>query len=529
MDLQLPSSLLLCQLLPLFCFIVVILKMIKKGYSGSSKPPKLPPGPWQLPVIGSIHHMNSKSGQTLPHHTLRDLAKKYGPLMHLQMGEVPLVVASTAEAAKEIMKTHDLNFATRPEMPTIKYISYGYTDIVFAPYGAYWRQMRKICMLELLALKRVESFRFIREEEVLRMLHYINDVSCSTNSPVNLTRMFYSLTNNIAARAAFGFRSKYIDMFLSAIKDATRAASGFSVVDLFPSSKLLLWITGMKDKLEKNHKELDHIISDILAECRHRNNSKKRSETANIGVREVDENFIETFLRLQQHGNLEVPITDNNIKAVVLDMFTAGTDTSATVLGWTMSELMRNPVILMKAQKEVRDVVGVKEKVSEADIQHLEYLKLIVKETLRLHPPVPLLLPRENREKKCLVMGYELPTYTKVIVNVWALGRDPLYWGDDAEIFRPERFADKYYSVDYKGTNFEFLPFGAGRRMCPGVAFGMASVELPLALLLYHFNWELPHGMEPEDVDMTEDFGASAARKSELYLVPKLYNPLPGM
>ncbi|KAG9452366.1 hypothetical protein H6P81_005270 [Aristolochia fimbriata] len=482
----------------------------KKRSSGVQK---LPPGPWKLPVIGSAHHM---AGSSLPHHTLRDLAKKYGPLMHLQMGEVPLVVASTAEAAKEITKTHDLSFANRPVMPAFKYNTYGCTDVAFAPYGAYWRQMRKICVLELLTIKRVESFRFIREEEVLNML---SSIAASCMSPVNLTRKLYFLTNNIVARAAFGDRSQYVDKFLAVLEDATKEASGFRVADLFPSSNLLFWITGMKAKMEANHHKLDEILSKIFYECRVKYEMKKRE-----GDSTFDENLVDILLRLQHHDDLEVPITDNNIKAVIMDVFVAGTETSANVVGWAMSELMRNPRVMVKAQEEVRGLLGGKEKVTEADIQKLEYLKLVVKETLRLHPPLPFLLPRETREK-CHVMGYEIPAKTRAIVNVWAIGRDPLNWGDDAESFRPERFADNL--IDFKGTNFELLPFGAGRRMCPGISFGISGLVLALALLLFHFDWEVPDTMKPEDIDMTEDFGAAVSRKSDLCLVPKLHNPLP--
>ncbi|XP_068640948.1 premnaspirodiene oxygenase-like [Aristolochia californica] len=474
----------------------------------------LPPGPWKLPMIGSVHHL---AGGSLPHRILRDLAKKHGPLMHLKMGEVPLVVASTAEAAKEIMKTHDRSFASRPELPAARHNTYGFTDVAFAPYGAYWRQMRKICVLELLTIKRVESFGFIRDEEVLNML---SSISVSCNSLVNLTRKFYYLTNNVVARAAFGHRSQYVDKFLFVIGDAIKEAGGFSVADLFPSSKLLFWITGMKAKMEKNHHMLDEILSKVLEECKVRYKIKNRDGD------DSDENLVDILLRLQQRGNFEVPITDDNIKAVILDVFTAGTETSTNVLGWTMTELMRNPRVMIKAQEEVRELLRGKEKVTEADIQDLKYLKLVVKETLRLHPPLPLLLPRESREK-CTVMGYEIPAQTRAISNVWAIGRDPLTWGDDAESFRPERFDDSL--IDFKGANFEFLPFGAGRRMCPGIAFGIADVEHPLALLLCHFNWELPEAMKPEDIDMTEVFGAAVARKSDLCLVPKLCYPLPDL
>lgn len=200
---------------------------------------------------------------------------------------------------------------------------------------------------------------------------------------------------------------------------------------------------------------------------------------------------------------------------LVQDMFTAGTDTSSAVLEWAMSELMKNPMAMEKAQDEVRQALKGKEKICEDDIQGLKYLKLVIKETLRLHAPVPLLLPRECR-KECEIDGFTIPLKTKVIVNAWAIGRDPEYWVD-AESFVPERFENS--STDYIGTNFEYIPFGAGRRMCAGVSFGVATIELPLAQLLYYFNWKLPNDMKPDDLDMDESPGVTTKRKNHLYLV----------
>ena len=203
------------------------------------------------------------------------------------------------------------------------------------------------------------------------------------------------------------------------------------------------------------------------------------------------------------------------------DIFTAGTDTSSTTVEWAMAEMMKTPRVMKKAQAEVRKLYqGNKTLIHEKDIEKLSYLKWVIKETLRLHPPAPLLLPKECREA-CKIDGYEIPLKTKVLVNAWAIGRDPEYW-DDAESFVPERFDGS--SLDYKGTNFEYIPFGAGRRMCPGIAFGVANVELPLANLLYHFNWELPDGMKPENLDMTESFGATVGRKNNLYLSATPFN-----
>lgn len=202
-------------------------------------------------------------------------------------------------------------------------------------------------------------------------------------------------------------------------------------------------------------------------------------------------------------------------------MFTAGSDTSSTTMEWAMSELIKNPKMMDKAQAEVRNVLKGKKKIKEKDIEEVNYLKLVIKETLRFHPPAPLLLPREARER-CEINGYEIAIKTRVIVNVRAIGRDPEYW-NNPECFEPARFHNS--SFDFKGANFEFIPFGAGRRMCPGISFGIANIELPLALLLYQFNWKLPNGLRPEQLDMRESFGVTVRRKNGLHLIATPYVP----
>ncbi|KAK2412926.1 cytochrome P450 71D8 [Trifolium repens] len=186
-----------------------------------------------------------------------------------------------------------------------------------------------------------------------------------------------------------------------------------------------------------------------------------------------------------------------------------------------MSELMKNPRVRKKAQSEIREAFKEKKRIYESDLDKLNYFKSVIKETMRLHPPAPLLLPRECREA-CNIGGYEIPLKTKVIVNAWALGRDPKYWYD-ADKFIPERFDDTSFDFNKTNNSFEYIPFGAGKRMCPGILFGLANIELPLAALLYHFDWELPNGMKAEDLDMTEAFGAAATRRNDLHLIPTLY------
>lgn len=208
----------------------------------------------------------------------------------------------------------------------------------------------------------------------------------------------------------------------------------------------------------------------------------------------------------------------------IQDMFDAGTGTSSLVLELAMVELMRNPHVMTKLQDEVRKKTAKGQLiVNEENLASMAYLRAVVKETIRLHPPAPLLLPHQSMED-CDVDGYTIPSGTRVIVNAYAINRDPESW-EKADEFMPERFMDggSAAAIDFKGNSFEFIPFGAGRRMCPGLNFGLATVEIMLANLMHCFDWELPLGMEKEDIDMTEVFGLTVHRKEKLILVPKAH------
>ncbi|OVA07937.1 Cytochrome P450 [Macleaya cordata] len=497
----------------ILAFLVVFLFMLIKKGRGSktqNRNSKLPPGPWKLPLIGNLHNMSG----LLPHHTLRDLAKKYGPLMHLQLGEVSAVVVSSPKVAEQFLKTHDLIFASRPQILSTEIMSYGYSDILFSPYGNYWRQLRKIVTLELLSTKHVQSFRSIREEEVSNL---IQTISSMAGSSINLTERIFSLTTDITCRAAFGKKCKDKEAFTSSMQEVVKLSGGFEVCDLFPSLKILHVIGGMKRKLERIHGKVGRVLNNIIDDHR-ANRSSTMIKTTLDNILELEEDLVDVLIRIQKKGELEFPITTDNIKSVISDIFTAGTETSSTTLEWAMSEILKNPRVMVKVQAEVRRVFNGKRSIDETDIHKLDYLKLIIKETLRLHPPAPL-LPRECRET-CEIHGFEIPMKTKLIVNAWAIGRDQEYWSD-ADSFKPERFNG--CSLDYKGTNFEYIPFGAGRRMCPGVSFGIANIELPLAHLLYHFDWKLANGLKPEDLDMSESFGATVRRRTDLNLIPIPY------
>ncbi|KAL5997314.1 hypothetical protein ACLOJK_008244 [Asimina triloba] len=198
------------------------------------------------------------------------------------------------------------------------------------------------------------------------------------------------------------------------------------------------------------------------------------------------------------------------------DLFVAGTDTTSATLEWTMTELARHPRFMKKVQEEVRQVAGRQGTVEEDVLPQLHYLKAVIKETFRLHPPAPLLVPRQSAEK-CILDGYEIPAKTSVLINTYAMGRDPQNW-DEPLKFKPERFIGS--DIDIKGPDFKLVPFGGGRRGCPGYNFAMATVEIALARILYHFDWKLPEGVKADDVDLGEIFGLATRKRTPLVLVP---------
>ncbi|XP_057762772.1 cytochrome P450 71D8-like [Arachis stenosperma] len=502
------SYFLLVLIIIIFLLLMLIMHVLNYNLTQ-----KLPPGPRKLPIIGNLHQLAAAG--SLPHRSFRELAKKYGPIMHLKLGENPTVVISSPELAMEILKTHDSCFLKRPRILAAESFSFGSSDIAFAPCGEMWRQLRKICTLELLSVERVRSLSRVREEESAKFIESIRE---SSGSAVNLKTMIFSLISASVYRSAFGKipeDKNEIDEFISLIRKAIEMGSGFYLCDLFPSVKPLYYVTGMKFKLGRMKKKLEKIFDNIITEHQH-----KQVNGGGDNPKE-EEDLVDVLLRLHKNSSTthQFHITTNTIKAVIMDIFAAGTDTSASTLEWAMSEMVRNPRVMAKSQAEVREAFRGKQRIHESDVDKLSYLKSVMKETLRLHPPTPLLIPRECTERNT-IGGYEIGVGTRVMVNAWAMGRDPEYW-HDAEKFIPERF-DGNCSIGFRGNSFEYLPFGAGRRICPGIAFGLATIMFPLALLLYHFNWELPGAIKAEDLDMTEHFGLAMERKNDLCLIPSL-------
>ncbi|CAN4090812.1 unnamed protein product [Withania somnifera] len=334
----------------------------------------------------------------------------------------------------------------------------------------------------------------------------------ASSQVTNLSSLMISLTSTIICRVAFGVRfdeaaheRKRFDYLLG---EAQAMMASFFVSDLFPSLSWIDKLTGFSGRLERNFKDLDEFYEELIEQ--HHNPNRPKSMEGDI---------VDILLQLKKEQTTPIDLTLEDIKGILMDVLVGGSDTSAAAVVWAMTALIKNPEVMRKVQEEIRKSIGRKGIVTEDDIQNMPYFKLVVKEVFRLYPPVPLLIPRETMKKSTLE-GYDIQPGTIIHVNSWAIAKDPEIW-ENPEEFIPERFFNNV--VDFKGQNYELIPFGSGRRGCPGIALGVASMELALSNLLYAFDWELPHGLKKEDIDTDVRPGVTMHKKNELCLIPKNY------
>ncbi|KAL1323387.1 cytochrome P450 71A1-like [Arachis ipaensis] len=497
--------------------LIIITMFLFLNFTRTKNNQNLPPCPPKLPFIGNLHQLG-----TLPHRSFHELSKKHGPLMLLELGQVPTLVVSSADVAREIIKNYDVIFSDRPQTTAANIFTYGCKDVGFVPYGEEWRQKRRICVLELLSVKRVRSFCFVREQEVAELVGGIRE-SCVRNkgSCVNLSELLVSTSNNIVSRCILG--QKYNTPkdcndknFGELGRKLMRQFSSFSVKDFFPSFGWIDSVRGLISDMNATSIAFDSFLEDVIEEhiIRRRNKEKKKGDD-----HFEKKDFVDILVELQENNMLEFEDSQDNFKAILVDMFVGGSDTFSTTLEWTFAELLKNPKAMKKAQEEVRRVVGRKSKVEENDVNQMNYLNCVIKETLRLHPPLPLLIPRQTTSS-VKVQSFNIPPKTRVFINAWAIQRDPKLW-EEAEEFIPERFENN--QVDIKGLDFQLIPFGVGRRGCPGISFGLVSTGYVLANLLYWFDWKL-HGEDEGDIDMDEMCGLTVSKKVSLHLQPIPYS-----
>ncbi|XP_059440103.1 cytochrome P450 84A1 [Corylus avellana] len=466
-----------------------------------------PPGPRGLPIIGNMGMMDQ-----LTHRGLAKLAKQYGGIFHLRIGYLHMVTVSSPDVARQVLQVQDNIFSNRPATIAISYLTYDRADMAFAHYGPFWRQMRKLCVMKLFSRKRAESWASVRDEvDVI-----VRVVAANIGKPVNIGELVFTLTKNIIYRAAFGTSSQEgQEEFIAILQEFSKLFGAFNIADFIP---WLSWVDpqGLYTRLPKARRSLDGFIDTIIDD--HMEKKQKNGGDAIDGDTDMVDDLLAFYSDEAKVGDSDdsIRLTRDNIKAIIMDVMFGGTETVASAIEWAMAEMMRTPEEMKKVQQELAEVVGLDRRVEESDFEKLTYMKYALKETLRLHPPIPLLLHETAEDAE--VAGYRIPAKSRVMINAYAIGRDANSW-DDPDTFKPSRFL-REGMPDFKGSNFEFIPFGSGRRSCPGMQLGLYALDQAVAHLLHCFTWELPDGMKPSELDMNDVFGLTAPRATRLIAVP---------
>ncbi|XVF59730.1 hypothetical protein PTKIN_Ptkin07bG0299200 [Pterospermum kingtungense] len=496
-----PLPMALLFIIPFLLLLGLISRLRRKPF---------PPGPKGLPIIGNMMMMDQ-----LTHRGLANLAQEYGGILHLKMGFLHMVAISNPEMARQVLQVQDNIFSNRPATIAISYLTYGRADMAFAHYGPFWRQMRKLCVMKVFSRKRAESWESVRDE----VDALVKAVAANTGKAVNVGESIFNLTKNITYRAAFGSSSQEgQEEFVKILQEFSKLFGAFNIADFIP---WLGWADpqGLNTRVVKARASLDKFIDSILDDHIQKRNKNDGGEAGDTDMVDDLLAFYSDEARVNESEDLQnsIKLTRDNIKAIIMDVMFGGTETVASAIEWALTELMKSPEDMKRVQQELAEVVGLDRRVEESDFDKLTYLKCTLKETLRLHAPIPLLL--HETAEDAVVAGYQIPAKSRVMINAWAIGRDKNSW-EDAESFKPSRFLREGVA-DFKGSNFEFIPFGSGRRSCPGMQLGLYALEFAVAHLLHCFTWELPDGMKPSELDMSDVFGLTAPRATRLYAVPK--------
>ncbi|KAG6541869.1 hypothetical protein Mapa_016697 [Marchantia paleacea] len=451
---------------------------------------KLPPGPPQWPLVGNLLDLGK-----MPHHAMTSMSKKYGDLIYLKLGVVHAVVVSSPDMAKEFLKVQDSVFSGRPSGVQSKLIFYDSQGLILS-VGDHWRFLRKLSTLELFSPKRVKEGEPIRREEILSAISDLLEKGKARETvkadPFLIGVGFNNITRLLFNETYYGPKATGAPEDRQTLRDLIVAnnASGFMVMRDFIPWLGPLDLGGTEAKMKKNGRGFDAFLSKKLEEHRAQGLKGRKGKPA----------LVDVLLQLQQDGDGP---SEAAIKALLMDMLLAGSETAAGVQAWALTELMRHPEARQKLLTELDTVVGRDRVVEEADLVNLKYLQAVVKETFRLHPVLPFLVPHESMSAT-KVAGYDIPEKTRIFVNTYGIGRDPRLWNDPLS-FNPDRFFDNPMSV--RGQSFELLPFGSGRRICVGLNLSMILIELNLAQILHTCELFLPPGVKPEDIDVEEKFG----------------------
>ncbi|KAL3695914.1 hypothetical protein R1sor_009990 [Riccia sorocarpa] len=475
---------------------------------------KLPPGPGGYPIVGSFPLLGAVPGEPA-HQMFKRLQEKYGPIVYLQMGSCPTIIVADSETAKAVLRDQDHLFASRPLLSVGKYLGFNYQGMVWSQMGDHYKQMRKIFAAEILSPKRVMQSHEVRENGMQATISSIFD-EFSIGQGTNLTVELNNLSLNNLMNMLFGRKDGQLlggQSWLSMheLKDVVREVielSGeFDYGDYLP---IVRWLdlTGFIGRLKSTQKRMKAISGKIIEQ--HREHRKMVTGTGDEQKEIQDHNILDVLLSLKGEDALR----DDAITGVIFDVIIAGSDTTSISADWAIAELMRKPELLKKLQSQIDMVVGKERMVKESDLPHLPYLHCVIKESLRMHSPAPLGIPHCSI-KGTKLAGYDIPGGSTVLVNLWALNRDPKNWPNPDE-FRPERH--EVNDVNMFGQDFTLLPFGSGRRGCSGMVLGFTMVQLIVASIIHSFDLE-PYGMQPSDIDVVQEKpGITMVRAQELFV-----------
>ncbi|MCO5604433.1 hypothetical protein L7F22_058599 [Adiantum nelumboides] len=483
--------------------------------------PLWPPGPPAWPLIGHLHLLGE-----LPHQSLCKLAQAYGPLMGLRLGSVRAVVASSPEMAKEILQTHDVALAYKPRTAAAIHLSFDCKDMGYAPLGPYWKFLRQVYATELFSVKKMEAFRHVREEEVRGLARAVylaqRRGGAGEGGAVEVRASLVTASNNIICRMVMGKRLDDVRVAGAAGGDGEQQQvelhglieDVLHLLGVFYLGDYVSWLSwldphGYLQRMKATGQQTHALLQGVI-------DARRQEEQGRNGVAEPRD-LLDVLLAASRNNNPDVPMTDEHIMAALLDVFVGGSDTSPTAVEWALAELINHPNKVRKLHEELDNVVGKERLVEESDIASLTYLNYVTKESMRLHPVAPFLSPREAMQE-CIIGGFKIRPGTRIYVNTLAIGMDSSIWESPLE-FKPERFEKK--NIDTRGQNFDFLPFGMGRRRCPGWALGVSNVHLMLATLVQGFTW---HCVDGTTLDMSEKFGLTVdmARSLHAIATPRL-------
>ncbi|KAJ4771939.1 Cytochrome P450 76C4 [Rhynchospora pubera] len=461
-------------------------------------PLALPPGPAPLPLIGNLLDLDRQ-----PHCSLARLAKVYGPVISLKLGLTTAIVISSPEAAREVLQKKDAFFSARSVPDSSRAYNYHDASMFFLPSTSpLWRRNRAICAVNLFSTRCLETSRDMRAQKARDIIDCFRK---KAGHPVDIGHIFFSGMLNMISNVLFSqdivdINSESPQEFEELIKESINENLKPNASDFFPFLRLFD-LQGRRRTSARYHRQYHKTFNVIVdARLQHRRNGGK-----NYG------DFLDSLLDLLAQSK----ISRKEIQILFTELFGAGSHTTSITVEWAMGELLHDPIAMAKAQAEVREVFAI-QNLEESDALDLPYLQAVIKEAMRLHPPGPLLLHKAIEDGVTLC-GYRVPREAQVLVNAWAIGRDPKVW-TEPDVFRPERFLEKH--ISFHGRDFEFIPFGSGKKICPGLPFAVKIVPFLLALILAEFDWKLPDGMEPKDVDLTEKFAAVLELAVPLHAIP---------